>query len=102
MSETFAVLYRWTLVPGTEADFVRAWQAATLSYRAIGALGSRLHRAEDGSLYAYAEWPSRAAWEAAGKRSPVAADVGAVMKGATATFSAVPLTIVADLLGRAE
>ena len=61
----FAVMYRWRLKPGTESEFVAAWADRT---RAIleteGGLGSRLHRADDGSIVAYAQWPSRAAWEA--------------------------------------
>lgn len=100
MTASFAVLYRWTVAPGTEEDFIRAWSEATAAYRSIGALGSRLHRADDGALYAYAEWPSREAWQAAGKESPVPAAVGAVMKASTVTFEMIPLPIVTDLLAR--
>jgi hypothetical protein len=31
-----------------------------------GGVGSRLHRGSDGTWVAYARWPSRAMWEAAG------------------------------------
>ncbi|MDE2292658.1 MAG: hypothetical protein KGL53_11305, partial [Elusimicrobia bacterium] len=32
-------------------------------------LGSRLHRVEDGSWAAYAQWPSKEKWEAGGELS---------------------------------
>lgn len=63
----FAVIYRWRLVPGREADFERAWARMTERIASdLGGLGSRLHRAADGTWAAYAQWPSRAAWEAGG------------------------------------
>jgi heme-degrading monooxygenase HmoA len=62
----FAVIYRWKVVPGGETEFVSAWEALTHRLRdEAGALGSRLHRAEDGSFLAYAQWPDRQTWEAA-------------------------------------
>ncbi|WP_269531756.1 antibiotic biosynthesis monooxygenase [Chitinimonas sp. BJYL2] len=55
----FAVLYRWRLKPGQESQFIAAWSFLTCRYRdQHGAMGSRLHRAEDGTWYAYAQWPS--------------------------------------------
>lgn len=100
MRAGFAVLYRWKIRPGAEAEFANAWAVATAAFRTIGALGSRLHRADDGDFYAYAEWPSRRAWEAAQHQSPVDAATAATMRNATLEFEARPLTIEADLLGR--
>ena len=60
----FAVIYRWRIRSGMEERFQQAWEAVTKSLKAErGALGSRLHRAEDGSWIAYAQWPTKDAWE---------------------------------------
>jgi quinol monooxygenase YgiN len=65
-SPRFAVIYRWRLRPGTEAAFRDAWAEVTAAIRRDrGGLGSRLHRADDGSWLAYAQWPDRASWETA-------------------------------------
>jgi quinol monooxygenase YgiN len=68
----FAVIYRWRLHPGKEEQFRRAWKAVTLALRKErGALGSRLHRADDGTWIAYAQWPDRSTWERSRKMDPV-------------------------------
>ena len=62
----FAVLYRFRVRQGSEADFAVDWAVVTRWLRDHrGGLGSRLHRAEDGTLVAYAQWPSSAARDAA-------------------------------------
>src|SRR5690606_12604120 len=62
----FAVVYRWKLRAGGEERFAAAWGAVTAILRErCGALGSRLHRADDGTHVAYAQWPSRDAWKSA-------------------------------------
>jgi hypothetical protein len=100
MTAQFAVLYKWTIRAEMADEFTRAWQAVTHAYRTIGALGSRLHRTDDGAWIAYAEWPDRVTWENARGQSPVDAETAAVMRNATLTFEMVPLTFVADLLAR--
>lgn len=61
----FTVVYRWRLHAGKERLFRAAWEEVTRELMARrGALGSRLHRADDGTWVAYAQWPSREAWEA--------------------------------------
>jgi quinol monooxygenase YgiN len=65
----FVAVYRWRVKPGREAEFRAAWVAvAEATFRAYGSLGSRLHRDADGAWVAYAQWPSREAWEAAWKK----------------------------------
>jgi quinol monooxygenase YgiN len=60
----FAAIYRWNVHPGCEEEFSHAWVELTRLIRQfLGSLGSRLHRADDGSFVAYAQWPSRSAWE---------------------------------------
>ena len=62
----FVALYRWKLKEGQEEKFREGWRRRTREiYRKCGSLGSRLHRAEDGTWVAYAQWPDRRAWEAA-------------------------------------
>ena len=62
----FAVVYRWRLIPGREAEFEAGWRAGTEAIaNEFGGWGSRLHRGEDGCFYAYAQWPDRATWEKA-------------------------------------
>lgn len=64
----FCVLYRWRLHPGHEEAFARGWLEVTELYlREAGSHGSRLHKCDDGTWAAYAQWPDRAAWEAAGR-----------------------------------
>lgn len=64
----FAVIYRARIHPGKEDAYIAAWSRITELLRSErGALGSRLHRGPDGIWYAYAQWPSAAAREAAFK-----------------------------------
>lgn len=100
MNAPFAVLYRWKVRPDAEDDFVAAWRLATAALRTIGALGSRLHRADNRDFYAYAEWPSRELWEDAKTRSPVDGATAALMRDSTLEFEATPLEVQADLLAR--
>lgn len=96
----FAVLYRWKVKPHLESQFIDAWATATAAFKSAGALGSRLHRSENGDLHAYAEWPSRSAWEKAKAESPVDALTSATMRDAILEFEMVPLDAIADLLTR--
>ncbi|MCA1564174.1 MAG: antibiotic biosynthesis monooxygenase [Acidobacteria bacterium] len=67
----FVALYRWKLKEGQEQKFREGWLRRTVEiYRRCGSLGSRLHRAEDGTWVAYAQWPDKRHWEAA-RRVPV-------------------------------
>ena len=62
----FAVIYRWRVLPGHEAEFEAGWRAGTDAIaNEFGGWGSRLHRGDDGSFVAYAQWPDRATWERA-------------------------------------
>src|SRR5262245_13708359 len=103
----FAVIYRWRVAPDQEAAFIAAWGKLTeLIAARRGGLGSRLHRAADGTFVAYAQWPSEEAWRAAGERNKtevldeaaVAAMRGAILE----RFDEVRLTPLADMLVRAD
>lgn len=96
----FAVHYKWRLVPDSEAAFRTAWRVMTEAIRGrYGTRGSRLHRTDDGLYVAYAVWPSRADWEAAGKQPSVDPDSLAAMKACIAeSFGATPLEVIDDRL----
>lgn len=81
----FVVLYRWRLHVGAEAAFVEAWsRVSALLLAERGSLGSRLHRAEDGWWYSYAQWPSVEARERSVAAGPVDAEARRRMQEAIA------------------
>jgi len=94
------VIYRWRLEPSLVEDFCHAWQEMTHLIRAYrGGLGSRLHRATDGSYLAYAQWPSRASWLESGKRGSLNQDVSERMQAAVIErFPDIELEACIDLL----
>ena len=60
----FAVIYRWRVIAGREAQFEAGWRAGTERIAAeFGGWGSRLHKGEGGVFVAYAQWPDEAAWK---------------------------------------
>lgn len=100
----FAVLYRWKLRSGAEPEFRDAWRAATVAIRArYGTFGSRLHRADDDEIVAYALWPDRASWEAARELPSVAPEAAARMRACIEqSVSTTPLDVVDNLLSLPE
>ena len=60
----FTIIYRWRLHPDKEQQFQEVWSRNTpLIIEKCGGLGSRLHKAEDGTWLAYAQWPDKETWE---------------------------------------
>jgi len=100
MTTTFAVIYRWRLAPGSEEAFVAAWRLVTDHLReTCGGLGSRLHRCDDGTWAAYAQWPARRDWERAEVTGETALAASATMAQAVVErFEPVLLSPVADML----
>jgi heme-degrading monooxygenase HmoA len=96
----FAVVYRWTLKPGTEQTFRQAWKAMTEAIALRSRTGgSRLHRTDDGSFLAYAVWPSRQAWEDARTLPSANAEAGAKMRACIETsMETTTLDVLDDLL----
>lgn len=69
----FAVIYLSYLKPGREGDFQQAWnQIANYFVAKRGALGSCLHKTEDGKWIAYSRWPDKATRDASwpGENAP--------------------------------
>jgi Antibiotic biosynthesis monooxygenase len=79
---------------------IAAWERATqLIMQHRGGLGSRLHKAEDGTWYAYAQWPTKEAWQAhraAGSVDPEVTDL--MLEAEEMELPPVCLTPVADFL----
>lgn len=71
----FAVLYQWRVKPGKVKQFVTAWGDLMDALKVErGALGARLHRSDQGTWMAYAQWPDRATYERVGGLDPVYPD----------------------------
>lgn len=71
----FAVLYQWQVKPGKVKQFVTAWGDLMDALKVErGALGARLHRTEQGTWMAYAQWPDRACYERVGTLDAVFPD----------------------------
>ncbi len=62
----FAVIYRFKLKPDQEAHYKENWRKVVDYFtQKCGAIGSCLHRGEDGLWVAYSRWPDRATRDAA-------------------------------------
>lgn len=60
----FVVIYRWRIHPDKERQFQEIWALNTRKIAEYcGGLGSRLHKADDGTWLAYAQWPDKETWE---------------------------------------
>lgn len=96
----FVVIYRWRLHAGQEDAFVQAWAEVTHAIRdQCGGLGSRLHKTDAGVWLAYAQWPSRAMWDAAALTAPALETALQQMRDAIAeSLPDIPLEPIADLL----
>ncbi|HEY9756740.1 MAG TPA: antibiotic biosynthesis monooxygenase family protein [Oculatellaceae cyanobacterium] len=96
----FAVIYRFRVRPGYEQKFQESWSERTEEIKAtFGGLGSRLHRASDGTWIAYAQWPSRDAWEALGPSTSESTPAQQIMREACEFVETLfELDVVKDLL----
>ena len=100
----FAVIYRWRVIPGLEAQFEEGWRGGTERIAAeFGGWGSRLHRTDDGAFIAYAQWPDKATWKTAMESRMRHSDDearkkyrDAIVPGSFETLFAMP--VVSDLL----
>ena len=100
----FAVIYRWRVIPGLEAQFEEGWRAGTERIAAeFGGWGSRLHRTDDGAFIAYAQWPDKETWERAMETRMHHSDDearkkyrDAIVPGSFETLFAMP--VISDLL----
>jgi len=96
----FAVIYRFKIRPGYEQQFQDSWTKRTEEIKATySSLGSRLHKASEDFWIAYAQWPSREAWESAGKSTAESTEAQLTMRAACETVETLfELNMVKDLL----
>ena len=98
----FAVIYRFRVREDREDAFRAGWRRLTEAIREHrGGLGSRLHRADDGTWVAYAQWPDRESWERS--REMESADAEASRQMADAIEESLPPILLEpriDLLER--
>ncbi|HAT2049058.1 TPA: hypothetical protein JBK40_12960 [Legionella pneumophila] len=69
----FAVIYRAFIRPGLEMEYQEAWrQIASYFVQYRGALGSCLHKTNEGMWLAYSRWPDKATRDASwsGENAP--------------------------------
>ena len=100
----FAVIYRWQVLSGREAQFEAGWRRGTERIAAeFGGWGSRLHNVGEGVYVAYAQWPDEATWTKAMETRMHHSDDEAramyrraIVPGTFETLAAGP--VVADLL----
>ncbi len=72
----FTVIYQFQVKLGLEKAFIEGWKGLTeLIYQYEGSLGSRLHRENETSYIAYAQWPDKQTWQNSGKKLPDSADL---------------------------
>lgn len=100
----FIALYRWKLVEGKEERFQEGWHRLTEEiYKERGSRGSRLHRAEDGTRVAYAQWPDRLAWEKAGTVEAIDIEAQQMMRESIeVSYPPTLMEVVDDLLKHEE
>ena len=92
-----AVLYRWKLKSGKDEDFVAAWKRHVEVLSAESDLiGSRLHKADDGTFVAYSYWPSRKAWEKAQAEPPKSAARALMAAAIDARLDDIHLDLIAE------
>ena len=71
----FAVIYRSYIKPEKETEYQQLWQQIATYFREhCGALGSCLHKTEEGIWLAYSRWPDKETRDAAwpGENNPSA------------------------------
>lgn len=99
----FVILYRWRINPEKEAQFIEGWAEITGYYREnFDSLGSRLHRGDDDTFYAYAQWKTAEQRENAFRNSPKFEAANLMREAIVESFPEVRLEILSDYLVRQE
>ena len=95
----FIALYEFKVKAGFEKQFEENWAIVTQHIYAVrGSLGSRLHKAKDGTYVAYAQWPSEAQYDLDTPLPPEALHARTLMKESCETQSVLKLmSAVIDL-----
>jgi quinol monooxygenase YgiN len=96
----FIALYEFQVKPGFENQFEENWSKVTEAiYTTRGSLGSRLHKASDGTYVAYAQWPSEELYKLETPLPEKASIARGLMKDACVELRVLKLmTVQTDLL----
>jgi len=100
-SVMFVAIYSFKVHPGKDDQFINAWKELTELILAFeDSLGSRLHKENEDTYIAYAQWKSREQWENAGDNLPESsAPIRAEMKAACSEIETIhELEMTEDLL----
>jgi heme-degrading monooxygenase HmoA len=99
----FIALYRWKVKEGHEKNFLEGWHRRTEEiYQHCGSLGSRLHKSEDGTWAAYAQWPDWETYDAAQSVPVIDAEArGRFRESIEEAYPDIYMNVIDDLL-RAE
>lgn len=81
----FAVIYRSYIKPELEDKYQKLWnQVASYFIQHRGAIGSCLHKTEDGIWLAYSRWPNKATRDASWSSDNTVEDLPQLIKEAIA------------------
>lgn len=95
----FCVIYRWRVKPQSEDQFIESWSEITgILTNDFGGKGSRLHRGEDGSFYAYAQWNSDEDRRKAFENFPKISASEKMREAISESFPEIKLESIADFL----
>jgi len=96
-----AIIYKFELKENQAHNFIEAWKEMTkLIYTHENGLGSRLHKKDEFTYIAYAQWPDKETWDHSGGNLPLRAQgVREKMRGACHKVTVLhELEVVEDLL----
>lgn len=96
----FIALYEFKVKTGFERQFEDNWSIVTEHiYKVRGSLGSRLHKAQDGTYVAYAQWPNEDQYNLETPLPTIAVEARKLMKDACETQTVLKLmSVTTDLL----
>lgn len=97
----YVVIYQFNVKPQQAETFIKAWEGLTeLIYKHEGSLGSRLHKQDEQTYIAYAQWPDKTTFKNSGNNLPGSTDeVRKAMREACESIKTLhELEMVKDLL----
>ncbi len=60
----YCVIYKFEVKSDALNKFVEAWHQVSLELISrMGSLGARLHKSQENTLIAYAQWPDQESWQ---------------------------------------
>jgi hypothetical protein len=99
----FTVIYCWRVKEDCQEKFREGWRRATEAiYQNYNSLGSRLHKCEDGRWMAYAQWPSKEAWQMMRDNLTMDTEAFAMMRDSTEGATEITCMTLTDDLFKSE